>query len=281
MPQSSSPQGHHYRTSPLEGFASLWRSRALLWQMARRDVIGRYRGSIIGLAWSFLNPLLMLAVYTFVFAIVFKARWGQDVDESRADFAIILFVGLIMHNLMADCVSRAPTLIISNVNFVKKVVFPLEILPGVTLGAALFQAAVSLVMLVAVQLIRGYGLDWMALYLPLVLLPLVLGTLGFSWFLAGLGVYLRDIGQLTNVFTRVMLFISAVFYPLSALPENLRFWLALNPMALIIEQGRKVLLFGEHPDFDVLAILMVVACLMAWGGFAWFQRVRRGFADVL
>lgn len=267
--------------SPRELVATLWRNRSLIGQMSWREVIGRYRGSVIGLAWSFLNPLLMLAVYTFVFSVVLNARWGARPDESTTDFAVFLFTGLILHGLMAECVNRAPGLIVSNVNFVKKVVFPIEVLPGVALGAALFHAAVSFVMLLAVQILRGQPIPPTALWTPVVLLPLVLGTAGLAWFLAGLGVFLRDVGHVTGVFTRIMLYVSAVMYPMSALPERFRVWLQFNPLAIVIDQTRKVLLLGEHPDAPVLGVLMLISVLMFIGGFAWFQKTRRGFADVL
>lgn len=249
--------------------------------MSWREVIGRYRGSVIGLAWSFLNPLLMLGVYTFVFSVVLNARWGMSPNETTADFAVFLFTGLILHGLMAESVNRAPGLIVSNVNFVKKVVFPLEVLPGVAMGAALFHAGVSFLMLLIVQIVRGQPIPPTVLWFPVVVLPLILGTAGIAWFLAGLGVFLRDVGQVTTVFTRVMLYVSAVMYPMSALPERFRVWLQWNPLAIVIDEARKVLLLGQHPDFARLAALGAIALVMLIGGFAWFQKTRRGFADVL
>ncbi len=201
-------------------FKSLWRNRQLVWQMTRREVVGRYRGSLIGLAWSFLNPLLMLVVYTFVFSVIFKARWGGDVNETKTDFAIILFAGMIVFGLFSEIINRAPGLIVSNVNFVKKVVFPLEILPWVTLGSVLFHSFVSLIVLLLVQLTLKFFLPWTVLLFPLVLLPLIFASMGAAWFLASIGVYVRDIGQVMGVFTTVLMFLSAVFYPVSSLPES-------------------------------------------------------------
>ena len=261
--------------------SSFWRNRQLIYQMSKRDVVGRYRGSFLGLAWSFFNPLLMLAIYTFVFSVVFKARWGLEVEESKADFAIILFVGLIIHGLFAECINRSPGLIISNVNFVKKVVFPLEILPWVAFNTALFHALVSLVVLLIAQLVFNFHIPATAVLFPVVMLPLVFATMGLAWFLASLGVYLRDIGQVTTMLTTMLLFLSAVFFPLSVLPERYQFWLQLNPLAFIIEEGRKVLLFGDAPDYSGLTILMLVSMTVAWAGFAWFQKTRKGFADVV
>jgi lipopolysaccharide transport system permease protein len=267
--------------TPAAMFRSLWRNRDLIWQMTRREIAARYRGSIIGLAWSFINPLLMLAVYTFVFSVVFKARWGIDGHESRADFAIILFVGLIVFGLFAETVNRAPGQIVSNANYVKKVVFPLEILSIVSLGSVLFHSMVSLIVLLLAQLIINRAIPWTVVLFPLVLLPLIFTSLGVAWFLAALGVYIRDIGQITTVFTTVLMFLSAIFYPISALPEEYRPWLRLNPLVLIISESRKVLVFGSLPDWSWLGISLLMGLAIAFAGFWWFQKTRKGFADVL
>jgi lipopolysaccharide transport system permease protein len=268
-------------STPMAMFTSFWRNRQLILQLTRREVIGRYRGSLMGLAWSFLNPLLMLVVYTFVFSVVFKARWGTGGQESRADFAIILFTGMIVFNLFAEIINRAPGLIISNVNYVKKVVFPLEILSWVSLGSVLFHSLVSLIVLLLVQIIINHSLPWTIIFFPLVLLPLIFASLGVAWFLAALGVFVRDIGQVTGVFTTVLMFLSAVFYPLSALPEAYQVLLKLNPLVLIIIESRKVLVFGSLPDWFSIGIALLVGFSIATAGFWWFQRTRKGFADVL
>jgi lipopolysaccharide transport system permease protein len=270
-----------HSATPVAMFTSLWRNRQLIWQMTRREVAGRYRGSLIGLAWSFINPLLMLAVYTFVFSVVFKARWGVGGEESKADFAIILFTGMIVFGLFAEIVNRAPGLIISNVNYVKKVVFPLEILSWVALGSVLFHSLVSLVVLMLAQLVINLSFPWTSVFLPLVLLPLIFAGLGIAWFLAALGVYVRDIGQITGVFTTVLMFLSAVFYPVSTLPKQYQFWLQLNPLVLIITESRKVLVFGVLPDWPLLGIALLAGLFIAFAGFWAFQKMRKGFADVL
>jgi lipopolysaccharide transport system permease protein len=271
-----------FNPSPVESLASLWRHRALVLALVRREVSGRYRGSVMGMAWSFFNPLVMLAIYTAVFSVVFKARWGAGGGpESRADFAIILFVGMIVHGVFAECVNRAPNLILENVNYVKRVIFPLEVLPWVALGSALFHAGVSVVVLLAAQLVLRQTLPWTVVLFPLVLVPLVLATVGIAWFLTALGVYVRDIGQMTVMFTTVMMFISPVFYPLSSVPESFRLVMQLNPLTFIIEEGRKALIYGVVPDAIGVGIAFAESALIAALGFAWFQRTRRGFADVL
>ena len=269
------------RTSLVALGKSLWRNRQLIAQMTRREVMGRYKGSVMGLAWSFFNPVFMLVVYTFVFSVIFKSRWGVGSEESKAQFAVVLFVGMIVHGLFAEVLNRAPGLILSNVNYVKKVVFPLEILPVIAMGATLFHSLISLgVLLTAIVFFNGY-LHWTAIFTPLVLLPLVIFTLGLAWMLASLGVFLRDVGQTIGIFTMVMLFLSPVFYPVTALPEEFRPWLMANPLTFIIEQAREVLIWGRLPNWAGLGVYTLVAIAIAWAGYAWFQKTRKGFADVL
>lgn len=259
---------------------SLWGNRELIAQMTRREVVGRYKGSVMGLLWSFLNPVFMLVVYTFVFSVIFKARWSGG-GESQTQFAVILFAGMTVHALFAEVLNRAPSIILGNVNYVKKVVFPLEILAVVSLGAALFHALVSLlVLLVAFAMLNGF-VHWTAIFAPLVLLPLMLLSLGFGWILSSLGVFVRDIGQLIGVFTTALLFLSPVFFPVSALPKQLQPWLNLNPLTFIIEQTREVLIWGRLPDWSGLLFYMIGAVVIAWLGFFWFQKTREGFSDVL
>lgn len=260
---------------------SMWRNRQLILQMTKRDVIGRYKGSVIGVMWSLFNPLFLLVLYTFVFSVVFNARWGVGLPESKSQFAILLFVGMIVHGLFAETLNRAPGLILSNVSYVKKIVFPLEILPVVAMGAALFHALVSvLVLVVAFALINGY-LQWTIVFLPLVLLPLMVLTLGAAWGLASLGVFLRDVAQPIGLVMTVLLFASPVFYPITALPEYIRPWLMLNPLTFVIEQVRAVLIFGQIPNWAGLAIYSLTSVVIGWIGYAWFQKTRKGFANVL
>ena len=260
---------------------SLWHNRQLIVQMTKREVVGRYKGSALGLAWSFFNPVFMLTVYTFVFSVIFKSRWGVGGEESKTQFAVVLFVGMIVNGLFADVLNRAPSLILSNVNYVKKVVFPLEILPAIAMGAALFHSIISLgVLLAAFALFNGY-LHWTVVFTPLVLLPLVILTTGLAWMLASLGVFLRDVGQTIGIITMVMMFLAPVFYPVTAVPEEFRPWLMANPLTFIIEQAREVLIWGRMPDWAGLGTYSVVAMAITWAGYAWFQKTRKGFADVL
>lgn len=261
-------------------FVSLWRNRSLVHASAKREVLGRYRGSALGLLWSFFNPIFMLAVYTFVFSVIFKARWNTGSD-SKTEFALVLFAGLIVFNLFAECINRAPGLILSNVNYVKKVVFPLEILPFVALLSALYHALISLVVWLVAYLAL-FGVPHVTLlFLPLVILPFCLFIMGLSWALASLGVFLRDVSQFIGVLTTVLMFLSPIFYPATALPENYRHWLYLNPLTPVVEMVRDVLYWGKIPEFAILGLYWLATGFIAWLGFAWFQKTRKGFADVL
>ncbi|MBN8654294.1 MAG: ABC transporter permease [Anaerolineae bacterium] len=270
-----------HETSPIAMFTSLWRNRHLILQMIRRDVSARYRGSLLGLTWSFIYPLLMLVVYTFVFSVVFKSRWSTDAGESKTDFAILLFAGMIVFGLFSEGINRAPGLIVSNVNYVKKVVFPLEILPLVSLGSVLFHSMVSVFVLLIMQVITNHILPWTIIFLPLVLLPLLFASMGIGWLLAALGVYVRDIGQVTSVFTTALMFLSAVFYPVSALPENYQNLIKLNPLVYIIIEFRNVLILSIPPDWFVLGTALISGLAIAAMGFWSFQKLRKGFADVI
>lgn len=272
---------HRFNGSFTQMVTSFWSNREIIFKMSKREVVSRYRGSILGLAWSFFNPILMLAVYTFVFSVIFKARWGADVASGKANFSILLFIGMIFHGLFAECANRAPVLIVTHVSYVKKVVFPLEVLPWVVFGSALFQSIINIIVLLTAQLLFVQSLPWTAIFLPLICLPLILATMGFSWFFAAIGVYLRDISQTVVIFTTVLLFLSPVFYPISALPAKYHIWVRLNPLAFIIEEGRKVLVFGMLPNWIGLGITTFTGLGMAWFGFWLFQRTRGGFADVL
>lgn len=259
---------------------SLWQHRALILTLAKREVAGRYRGSMLGMLWSFFNPVFMLAVYTFVFSVVFKARWGSG-GESRTEFALILFAGLLLFNLFAECIGRAPTLILGNANYVKKVVFPLEILPWVSFGAALFHAAISFCVWLLFYLLMFGPPHATVLLLPVVLLPLSLMVMGLSWFLASLGVFLRDVAQVVGIVISVLMFLTPLFYPASAIPASYQPLLQLNPLTFIVEQARGLLVFGVAPAWGALLLMTCLAALVAWLGFAWFQKTRKGFADVL
>ena len=270
-----------YSITPKAMLKSVVQHRHLIISLARHEIIARYRGSVFGMLWSFLNPIFMLAVYTFVFSVVFKARWGMGVSGSRAEFALMLFAGLLVFNLFAECISSAPSLIISNTTYVKKVVFPLEILPWVSLGSALFNAAIGFFVWLVFSLFV-FGLPPLSMLLmPIVLLPLLLFIVGLSWFLASLGVYLRDVSQVVGIVVTALMFLTPIFYPLSAIPKSYHIYIYLNPLTFIVEQVRNLLVFGQGLDLVGYVLLTMLSFLVAWLGYVWFQKTRKGFADVL
>ncbi|MEA1889059.1 MAG: ABC transporter permease [Pseudomonadota bacterium] len=273
-------EGINDSLKPTGIFTSLIIHQSLIRQLAKREVSSRYRGSVMGFFWTLLNPLLMLTIYTLIFGYVFKARWG-DMNLGDGSFALTLFCGLIVHGMFAECINRAPMLITSNVNYVKKVVFPIEILPWVAIYTAFFHTLMSLLVLLAFNLIINGNIPMTVLWLPVVFIPYIIFLVGCLWLFSALGVFLSDIQQLMGLMTTALLFLSPVFYPISALPESVRGLIYLNPLTVIIEQSREILLWGNPPDFGLLAIYSLVATGIAIIGFIWFQKSRRGFADVL
>lgn len=262
-------------------FISFRNNFDLIWQLGKREVAGRYRGSFFGLLWSFVNPLFLLAIYTLVFGFVFKAKFGVSISGSKADFAITLFSGLIIHQFFAECLAKAPELIVSNPNYVKKVIFPLEVLPWSTMISALFHLLISLIVLLVFYFYVHPVIHWTLILFPVVLLPLVILTLGISWFLAALGVFVRDMSQLMVLIITIALFLSPTFYPITNIPLPYRHILYLNPITYIIIQAREVVLFGRTPDWLGLLVYLVIAFIVATLGLGWFQKTRHAFADVL
>jgi len=274
---------HYQRATGLHSaIGSLWANRRLLKDLTWREISGRYRGSWLGLTWSILQPLLMLAVYTFVFSVVFGARWSASaVPGGKFDFALFVFVGVLLHAIVAEAITRSPSLVVQNANYVKKVIFPLELMPVTVIGAAAYHALIALVLLLAGIVVLGGGLYWTVLWMPVLLLPLLVLSLGLAWGLAALGVFLRDTAQVTGVLASVLLFLAPVFYPVTALPEELRRWLYLNPLTFVIEQTRDVVFAGQAPDLPMLALFWGIALVVAQIGYWFFQKSRSGFADVL
>lgn len=271
---------HSFATSPKQLFAGLWQNRVLVKSSIRHEILGRYKGSLIGIMWAFLVPLFMLSVYTIVFGEIFKARWASH-SSSKAEFALLLFAGLILFNLFSECVSRAPNLILNNPNYVKKVIYPLEILPWVALGTALFHAVISFMVWVAAYTILIAVPHFTIIFMPLILLPLIFFILGISWALASLGVFIRDVPQFIGIVLTAMMFLSPIFYPATAIPESYRFLIYLNPLTAIIEQARDVMYWGHLPNFKLLSGYILFTSTVAWMGFLWFQKTRKGFADVI
>lgn len=269
-----------FSCSPLSIFTSVKNNWSLIGRLIARDVTGRYRGSVFGILWSFITPILMLAVYTLVFGVIFQSRWSVG-TESKVEFALVLFAGLIVFNFFSECLNRASTLILVNSNFVKKVVFPLEVLPVVVATSTLFHFCASfLIWLIAYVLFIGLP-HATALLIPFVVLPLVLFSTGLVFALSSLGVFFRDISQFVGMLTTVVMFLSPIFYPLEAFPAQYRGLLLMNPLTPSIEQARSVLIKGEIPDFSYWIWNLLLSICVFWAGYFLFQKMRKGFADVL
>ncbi len=274
------PGNQAHRTDLAYILTSLVKHRFVIGQLSRRAILGRYRGTVLGLFWSLFTPLVMLGVYTFVFGKVLEVRW-PDQGGGSLEFAAILFSGMIIHGILAECLTQASTLIASNPQYVKKVVFPLEALPWVTVISAFFQGLISTGVLVAYLLIVNGSLPGTAILFPLPLFSLTLVCIGIGWLIAATAVFLKDIAQLTGILSTILFFMAPILYPKTALPEGFQNILYLNPITFVIEQFRSVVLWGEMPDWSGLAIYTAVALIFCWGSLVWFQRSRRGFADVL
>lgn len=267
---------------PLLGYRLISSNKDLIIQMLMRSLAARYQGSILGVGWSFAQPLLMLGVYTFVFGIVFKARWGgADFGDSRSAFPLIMFCGMAVFHIFSESVNNSTMVVANNPGFVKKIIFPLEILPLCNvLTSLIFGLVWFALLLMGVVLFLGSG-SWTMLFLPIVLLPLLLLSSGLSFLVASLGVYLRDMQQIVNIVTQVLFFMTPIFYPTDLVPERIRWVLQANPLSILVEQTRRVFLFNQFPEvlpmLEVFAISMVIFQL----GLLWFSKTKKGFADVL
>jgi lipopolysaccharide transport system permease protein len=271
-----------FSASPREIVISFWRNHSLIFALSKREVMGRYRGSYFGIFWSFINPLFMLIIYTFVFSVIFKARWNVESD-SRTEYALILFAGLLIFNLFSECITKAPSLILSNANYVKKVVFPLEILPWVNLYSALFHGLISLIVWLLAYAVFFGAPHVTIIYLPLIVLPFCLIVMGLSWIFASIGVYLRDIGQIIGIAVAALMFLSPIFYPITSVPVQFQKLMLINPITIPVQVTRDFLFWGIQPEVNLMRLVFYwgVSLMIAAVGFFWFQKTRKGFADVL
>lgn len=270
--------------NPVNVIASGWAHRMLIYRLARREIEARYRGSLLGLAWSVLVPLAMLGVYTFVFSVIWESRWGVEVS-GKGHFALVLFIGMILFNLFAECVNRAPSLMLGNVEYIKRVVFPLEALTWVTVAVATFNALVSgCVLLVGYAVLCGCP-PVTVVALPVAAVPLILVSIGLTWFLASVGVYFRDVGQFMPVLTTILMFLHPVFYGTETLPPRVRpllsFAWSCSPLAVAIDEARAALFYKRWPTWWLLGVHILLGFVIAWLGCAWFMKTRKGFADVV
>ncbi len=248
--------------------------------MTQREVVSKYKGSIFGALWILITPLLMLAIYTFVFSVVFNARWGTT-SVNRLDFALFVFSGLIFFNFFAESLARSPSLVLENISFVKKVVFPTEILPFIVILGSLFGAVVNFIILLLIYLLVNGLPPATALFFPLVFLPLLIFTLGVCWLLSSLGVFIRDLKPAIGILITMIMFLCPIFYPISAVPAEFQKLMLINPLAIPLEESKKILFFGQFPDIYWLMISTAASFICCWLGYAWFMLTKKGFADVV
>jgi lipopolysaccharide transport system permease protein len=267
--------------NPVALVKSLWRYRGLIAQFTRREIEGRYRSSFLGFAWSFVQPVVLLLIYTFVFGVVFKTRWPDTRTDRLSEFGLVLFCGLIAFGIFSEIVNRATMLIVSVPNYVKRVVFPLEVLVVSVLGSAVFHAFVSLSVLLTAHLFVRGQLPWTIALIPVVILPLLLLSLGLGWFLASLGVFVRDLSHVIALVVQVLMFATPIFYPLESIPVKLQPIVSMNPLTSIIENMRRVIFRTEPPQWWALCGWTVVSAIVMLLGYAWFMRTKRAFADVI
>jgi lipopolysaccharide transport system permease protein len=266
---------------PWRALTILHEHRILIARLVLREVQGRYRDSLLGLFWALANPILMLAVYAFAFIFVMKARWPAQVGEGPAVATLYLFSGLIHFNLFAENINRAPGLLLENLAYIKKIVFPLEILPWVSFFASSMNYGISLCFFFVFYVLAIGIPPASALFLPVLLVPFVLLILGLSWLLAALGLFLRDLRQIVGVTTSALMFLAPIFYPVSAVPDAFQFLVNLNPLTLPIEALKDLLFRGSFHRYQELGIYSSAAVGCAGFGYWVFMRMRRAFADVV
>ncbi|MHC4712857.1 MAG: ABC transporter permease [Planctomycetota bacterium] len=275
----SSPQGVSW--NPIETLRRMARLRGLVWQFARRDLAEKYKGSFLGAFWAILTPFLMLATYTFVFNVVLKVRWSEGGGQGGLEYALALFCGLLVYGVFSECAYVAPHLVVTRRSYVKRTVFPLEALPAVALVSALVRTGVGLAILLAVAVFSGVGIGPRAGLFVAVVPALVLFALGTGWFLASLGVFVRDAAHTVAILVQLLFFLTPIVYPVSAVPEKLRALVFLNPFTHLVEAARNTLLWNRAPDWLPLGAVTILGIVVFQAGFVFFERTKRAFADVL
>jgi len=267
--------------NPLRIVRNIWNDRELLMQLTLRNIEIRHKGSALGFLWGVLRPLLTLAVYLFVFGYVFKGSFGVKSDETRVDYGLGIFSGLVIYQMLAEVLATSAMLVVTQPNFVTKIVFPLRILPVANAGASIFHFGVSLCLLLLGIVAVGPGLTWSALWLPVILLPLILLTIGVGWLFAALGVFLRDISQATEFIGLVLMFTSAVFYSPSRITPRIWAYLRFNPLLQAISLSRNAILWGVPINYHYLAFLYLAGIAIFTAGYWTFEKLRPAFADVI
>lgn len=256
-------------------------NRNLLFQLIKRNVSSRYKGHSLGMLWTVVQPLIMLVVYTFVFSVVFKAKWGGSITESQGSYAILMFCGMTLFNLFSESVNASCQLIINNPNYVKKIIFPLEVLPVAQVLSTFTIGCGWIGLLFLGVIVVCNGLSWTALFFPLLLIPIFFFTLGLSYLVSSVTVYLRDVQYFVAVILQILFFLTPIFYPIEAVPSNFRVFLKLNPLTSIIENARGVLVYEQILNFEDYFSSVFISFIVFYLGFVWFNKTKKGFADVL
>ena len=267
--------------NPFGTLWGIWKGRDLLSQLVRRNIEVRYKGTIMGFIWMVVTPLVMLAVYTFVFGVIFKARWGTEFGDSKAAFALILFCGMTVFNIFSESVNGSVGIVTGNPNYVKKVVFPLELLPVSAVLSACFFGLIWIGILLLGIVLFFHKICFAAVCLPLIFIPLVLSSCGISWFVASLGVFVRDLAHVVGIILMVLYFMTPIFYNVEMIPESIRPILLLNPLTSIVQSTRQVLMYNQWPDWRMLGMVTILSMVIFQLGYFWFMKTKRGFADVL
>jgi lipopolysaccharide transport system permease protein len=278
---TASREGVVRHLNPAALVRNLWQHRGLIGQFTRREIEGRYRSSVLGFGWSFVTPLILLLIYTFVFGVVFSSRWPGARTGRLSEFGLMLFAGLTAFNVFSECVLRASGLIVGVPNYVKRVVFPLEVLAVSVLGSALFHAAISLTVLLGAQLLISGRVEPSLVWLPVAALPLIFLSLGLTWFLSSLGVFLRDLGYATGLIVQVLFFVTPIFYPLEQVPPSFRTPIRINPLAPVVENFRRSIFGGAPPGLIELVLWLAATGAIMMFGYAWFMKTKKAFADVV
>lgn len=258
----------------------LIKDRKLIWRLLKHDLQARYKGSLLGVLWAVITPLTMLMIFTFIFSVVFQIRWGVGIDD-RSQFALMVFSGLIIYQVFAECAGRAPTLMMENISYIKKVVFPLETLVWVSVGASFFNFFISFFLLLLGQWIFNGTLHLTIAWLPFIIIPLAFFVTSFTLFISSLGVFLRDLKHVVGLLTTMMMFLSPIFYPISAVPEEYKTFIYFNPLSFLMDELRSIAILGNSPDFERLGLLTVVMIVAFIVTLFWFRKIKKSFADVV
>lgn len=253
----------------------------LLLSLTGRDIKKKYKDSLLGALWGVLVPLIMLAIYTVIFSTIFSAKWKGIEVHTKVDYAVLLFIGLIVYNFFAESLTRAPTAVLGNPNLVKKVVFPLEVLPPVVVLSSLYNAGVGAIALGAFLIFSSFGLHWQVILLPILVLPMLALTLGVTYLFASLGVFFRDVDQIAGLLARVLQYLTPVLYPSIIFPDAIGQWMRLSPLAIYVEQIRALIVTGTLPNWGLYGWAVAWSVSIFFFGYWWFQRTRRAFADVV